>query len=118
MITIQNRLTKNEIERTRKLLFQVKTECNHNEYYLFKKLILIVGLIHGVLGFISYQEFLYNSERLMNKPKPKPTRVFGFDQRNIFFGINIKFIKEATIDQIRIYVYDAYLKTFFENQKF
>ena len=104
MITLKDILTKEELRTTNWLLKQTKSQFGYEDYLLFKKMATIVGFIYGLEGYRTYQSFIKNATWLV-KHNRSTIETFAFNERveetGDFFGIKIKFIKNATFEEVR-----------------
>ena len=93
-------------------LKQTKKYFGEDDYYLFKKMVIVVGFIHGLEGFISYLTFI-RSARDMIRNKVTPVKTFCFHSRKMneqFFGVPMKTIHEKTFEQLRNYMMEKRIR--------
>ena len=75
-----------------------------DDYYLFKKMVIVVGFIHGLDGYFSYQAFIDTALDLIKYCHESPINTFGFKDRKMtesFFGISKKIICESSLNEVR-----------------
>ena len=104
MITLKDVLTPSEWRTTMSILKLTKTMFGQDDYYLFKKMVMVVGFIHGLEGYASYKYFINSALDLIGLDKVSPIYTFGFYARRMtasFFGVNKKHILESTLEEIR-----------------
>lgn len=105
MIVLKDILTPLEWRTTMLALKQTKDKFGQKNYITFKKMVMIVGYIYGLDGYISYHEFINRAVELIRGYGMSPTHTFGFENRlytDSFFGINKKHIVESTLEDIRV----------------
>ena len=105
MIVLKDILTPLEWRTTMLALKQTKDKFGQKDYITFKKMVMIVGYIYGLDGYISYHEFINRAVELIRGYGMSPTHTFGFEKKlytDSFFGINKKHIVESTLEDIRV----------------
>ena len=105
-------LTKQEWRESMWALKQTKKYFREDDYYLFKKMVIVVGFIYGLQGFIPYLTFI-RSARDFIRNKVTPLRTFGFDGRKMnesFFGVPMDIIYGNTFEQLRKYMMEIRIK--------
>ena len=103
MIIFKDILSPLEWRRTMQILKITKTLFGQDDYYLFKKMVMVVGFIYGLDGYINYQGFI-NSAFDMIKCHISPINTFKFKDRKMtdnFFGVSKKFICESSLNEVR-----------------
>ena len=91
MIVLKDILTPFEWRTTMLILKMTKTVFGQDDYYLFKKMVIVAGFIHGLDSYISYQEFIDTALDLIKCNKMSPINTFGFKDREMtasFFSLN------------------------------
>lgn len=104
MIILKDILTPSEWRATMSILKITKTMFGQDDYYLFKKMVMVVGFIHGLEGYITYEHFINSALELIKLHNASPINTFGFHVRSMtayFFGVNKKHILESTLEEIR-----------------
>ena len=112
IIYLKDVLTKQEWRETMWALKQTKKYFGEDDYYLFKKMVIVVGFIYGLQGFISYLTFIRSARDLIVN-KITPLRTFGFDGRKMnqsFFGVTISRIYGNTFEQLRNYMMEKRIR--------
>ena len=105
MIVLKDILTPLEWRTTMLVLKQTKDKLGQKDYITFKKMVMIVGHIYGLDGYIPYHVFINRAVELIRGYGMSPTHTFGFESRlytDSFFGINKKHIVESTLEDIRV----------------
>ena len=103
MIVLKDILTPSEWRTTMLILKLTKTLFGQDDYYLFKKMVMVVGFIHGLGGYVSYQSFI-NSTVDMIRLLKSPINAFFFKDMSMtetFFGVNKKIICESSLNEVR-----------------
>lgn len=103
MIVLKDILTPSEWRTTMLILKLTKTLFGQDDYYLFKKMVMVVGFIHGLGGYVSYQSFI-NSTLDMIRLLKSPINAFFFKDMSMtetFFGVNKKIICEFSLNEVR-----------------
>lgn len=103
MIVLKDILTPSEWRTTMLILKLTKTLFGQDDYYLFKKMVMVVGFIHGLGGYVSYQYFI-NSTLDMIRLSKSPINAFFFKDMSMtetFFGVNKKIICESSLNEVR-----------------
>ena len=104
MIVLKDVLSPLEWRRTMLILKITKTRFGQDDYYLFKKLVMVVGFIHGLDGYASYQGFINSAFDLILCLHKSPINTFNFKNRKMtdyFFGVNKKIICESSLNEVR-----------------
>ena len=104
MIILKDVLTTLEWRTTMLILKITKTMFGQDDYYLFKKMIMVVGFIHGLDGYSDYQGFINSALDLIICCNKSPINTFGFENRRMtdsFFGVSKKFICESSLNEVR-----------------
>jgi hypothetical protein len=104
MIILKDILTPFEWRTTMQILKMTKTVFGQDDYYLFKKMVMVAGFIHGLDSYIRYQEFIKTALDLIKCNKMSPINTFGFKDRKLtdsFFGVSKKFICESSLNEVR-----------------
>ena len=104
MIVLKDVLTPSEWRRTMLILKITKTRFGQDDYYLFKKLVMVVGFIHGLDGYFDYQVFIDTAFDLVLCLHMSPINTFNFKNRKMtdsFFGVNKKIICESSLNEVR-----------------
>lgn len=104
MIVLKDILTPFEWRTTMQILKMTKTVFGQDDYYLFKKMVMVVGFIHGLDSYITYQEFIDEALSLIKYGNVSPINTFGFKNRRMsdsFFGVSKKFICESSLNEVR-----------------
>ena len=86
------------------ILKMTKTVFGQDDYYLFKKMVMVAGFIYGLDSYISYQEFINSALRMIKCYNMSPINTFGFKDREItgsFFGVSKRLICESSLDSVR-----------------
>ena len=103
MIVLKDILTPSEWRTTMQTLKMTKTVFGQDDYYLFKKMVMVVGFIYGLDGYYNYQGFI-DSAFDMIKCNISPINTFKFKDRKMtdhFFGVSKKFICESSLNEVR-----------------
>lgn len=104
MIVLKDILTPYEWRITMRILKMTKTVFGQDDYYLFKKMVMVVGFIHGLDGYANYQAFINSALNMIKRYNISPINVFYFKNRKMtdsFFSINKKFICESSLNEVR-----------------
>jgi hypothetical protein len=104
MIVLKDILTPLEWRKTMRSLKMTKTVFGQNDYYLFKKMVIVVGFIHGLDGYFSYQAFIDTALDLIKYNKMSPINTLGFKDRKMtdfFFCLTKKTICESSLNEVR-----------------
>lgn len=104
MIILKDILTPLEWRTTMSILKTTKTVFGQDDYYLFKKMVMVVGFIHGLESYIAYEHFIDTALELIKLYNISPINTFKFHDRRItdsFFGVSKKHILESTLEEIR-----------------
>lgn len=104
MIVLKDILTPSEWRTTMQILKMTKTVFGQDDYYLFKKMVMVVGFIHGLDSYISYQAFIDTALDLIKCCHMSPINTFGFKDRKMtdsFFGVSKNFICESSLNEVR-----------------
>lgn len=104
MIVLKDILTPSEWRTTMQILKMTKTVFGQDDYYLFKKMVMVVGFMHGLDSYISYQAFIDTALNLIKCDKMSPIYTFGFENRRMtdsFFGVSKKIICESSLNEVR-----------------
>lgn len=112
IIYLKDVLTPQEWRETMWALKQTKKYFGEDDYYLFKKMVIVVGFIHGLQGYISYLTFISSAKDLIRN-KVTPLRTFGFNGRTTnqsFFGVPMSLIYGNTFEQLRNYMVEKRIK--------
>lgn len=102
MIVLKDILTKDELKRTKIILFSTKYKFGNKDYNKFKKMILVVGYTYGLTRYIPYSTFITRAEELMKK-NISPIYTWEFETRKLnedFFGIRKKIILTSTLYEL------------------
>lgn len=105
MIILKDILTPLEWRTTMLALKETKDKFGQKDYITFKKMVMIVGYIYGLDGYISYHSFINRAVELIRGHDMSPIHTFSFKSRlnsDSFFGINKKHIVESTLEDIRV----------------
>ena len=65
---------------------------------------MVVGFIHGLDSYITYQEFINSALNMIKYGNISPINTFGFNDRRMtasFFGVSKKFICESSLNEVR-----------------
>ena len=111
-IYLKDVLTKQEWRETMWALKQTKKYFGEDDYYLFKKMVIVVGFIYGLQGFISYLAFIRSARDLIRN-KVTPLRTFCFHSRKMneqFFGVPKNLIYGNTFEQLRKYMMEKRIR--------
>ena len=103
MIVLKDILTPSEWRTTMLILKLTKTLFGQDDYYLFKKMVMVVGFIHGLGGYVSYQSFINSTLDMISLSK-SPINTFFFKDSSMtetFFGVNKKIICESSLNEVR-----------------
>lgn len=110
MIVLKDVLSPLEWRRTMLVLKMTKTIFGQDDYYLFKKMVMVVGFIHGLDGFLNYQEFINLALNLIKRCHMSPINTVHFKDRKMtdfFFGVRKKYeIGENFFGVPTAYIYD------------
>jgi len=104
MIILKDILTPSEWRTTMLILKITKTRFGQDDYYLFKKMVMVVGFIYGLESYITYEHFINSALELIQIHNMSPINTFRFHDRKMtefFFGVNKKHILESTLEEIR-----------------
>lgn len=104
MIILKDVLSPLEWRKTMMILKITKTMFGQDDYYLFKKMVMVVGFIHGLDSYISYQEFINLALNLIKECHISPINTVHFKDRKMtdsFFGVSKKFICESSLNEVR-----------------
>lgn len=104
MIIFKDILTPFEWRATMQILKMTKTVFGQDDYYLFKKMVIVVGFIHGLDSYISYQGFINIAFDLIMKQHKSPINTLSFNDRETtdsFYGVSKKFICESSLNEVR-----------------
>jgi hypothetical protein len=103
MIVLKDVLTPSEWRTTMLILKTTKTMFGQDDYYLFKKMVMVVGFIHGLDGFLNYQQFI-DAANLLQRCHISPINTLNFKDRKTtdsFFGVSKKIICESSLNEVR-----------------
>ena len=103
MIVLKDVLTPLEWRTTMLVLKMTKTMFGQDDYHLFKKMVMVVGFIHGLKGYIKYQAFIDTALNLLQYHL-SPINMFRFKDRKMtesFFGVSKKTICESSLNEVR-----------------
>lgn len=103
MIVLKDVLTPLEWRTTMLVLKMTKTMFGQDDYCLFKKMVMVVGFIHGLEGYIKYQAFIDRALNLLQYHK-SPINMLRFKDRKMtesFFGVSKKTICESSLNEVR-----------------
>ena len=104
MIVLKDVLSPLEWRRTMLVLKMTKTMFGQDDYHLFKKMVMVVGFIHGLEGYIKYQAFIDIALNLLLDRHMSPINTFRFKDRKMtesFFGVSKKTICESSLNEVR-----------------
>ena len=104
MIVLKDVLTPLEWRTTMLVLKMTKTMFGQDDYHLFKKMVMVVGFIHGLEGYIKYQAFIDIAFNLLLDRHMSPINTFRFKDRKMtesFFGVSKKTICESSLNEVR-----------------
>ena len=104
MIVLKDVLSPLEWRTTMKILKITKTMFGQDDYYLFKKMVMVVGFIHGLDGYFDYQGFINSALDLIQRFNISPINTFGFKDRKMtdfFFCLTKKTICESSLNEVR-----------------
>ena len=104
MIILKDVLSPLEWRTTMKILKITKTMFGQDDYYLFKKMVMVVGFIHGLDGYFDYQVFINSALDLIQRFNISPINTFGFKGRKMtdfFFCLTKKTICESSLNEVR-----------------
>lgn len=104
MIVLKDILTPLEWRTTMLILKMTKILFGQDDYYLFKKMVMVAGFIHGLDGYVSYQSFLDSAINMIRFSYKSPINVFYFKDMSMtesFFGVSKKFICESSLNEVR-----------------
>jgi len=103
MIILKDVLSPLEWRKTMQILKMAKTLFGQDDYYLFKKMVMVAGFICGLDSYISYGDFLDTAFNLV-KGHISPINTFGFHDREMtgfFFCLTKKTICESSLNEVR-----------------
>lgn len=104
MIVLKDVLSPSEWRTTMQVLKMTKTVFGQDDYYLFKKMVMVAGFIHGLDGYFKYQGFINSALNLIEYYNMSPINTFGFKERKMtdsFFGVSKRVICEASLNEVR-----------------
>lgn len=104
MIILKDILTPLEWRTTMLILKTTKTVFGQDDYYLFKKMVMVVGFIYGLDSYISYGLFLDTAFNLFKVWHVSPINTFHFKDRKMtdfFFCLTKKTICESSLNEVR-----------------
>lgn len=104
MIVLKDILTPLEWRTTMLILKMTKTLFGQDDYYLFKKMVMVAGFIYGFDGCVSYQYFLDSALNVIRFSYKSPINALSFKDRSMtdfFFGVSKKFICESSLNEVR-----------------
>ena len=104
MIVLKDVLTPLEWRTTMLVLKMTKTMFGQDDYHLFKKMVMVVGFIHGLEGYIKYQAFIDTALNLLQYRHMSPINMLRFKDRKMtesFFGVSKKTICESSLNEVR-----------------
>ena len=104
MIVLKDVLSPLEWRTTMLILKITKTMFGQDDYYLFKKMVMVAGFIHGLNGFLNYQGFINTALDLLQCRHISPINTLHFKDRKMtdsFFGVSKKFICESSLNEVR-----------------
>lgn len=104
MIVLKDVLSPSEWRTTMLILKITKTMFGQDDYYLFKKMVMVVGFIHGLDGFLNYQGFIDTALNLLQRYHISPINTLNFKDRKMtdsFFGVSKKIICESSLNEVR-----------------
>ena len=104
MIVLKDVLSPLEWRTTMQILKITKTVFGQDDYYLFKKMVMVAGFIYGLDVYINYQAFIDTALDLVKCCHKSPINTFGFKDRKMtdhFFGVSKKFICESSLNEVR-----------------
>jgi hypothetical protein len=105
MIILKDILTPLEWKTTMLVLKQTRDKFGQKDYIMFKKMVMVVGYIYGLDGYIGYHVFINRALELIKSYGRSPTHTFGFESRlytDSFFGVEKGYIVDASLDDIRV----------------
>jgi nitrogenase molybdenum-iron protein alpha/beta subunit len=103
MIVLKDVLSPLEWRTTMQVLKITKTVFGQDDYYLFKKMVMVAGFIHGLDGYFNYQGFINIAFDMLNH-HISPINTLSFNARKMtdsFFGVSKKFICESSLNKVR-----------------
>lgn len=104
MIVLKDVLSPLEWRTTMLILKVTKTMFGQDDYYLFKKLVMVAGFIHGLDAYASYQEFINSAFELIMFCHKSPINTFNFKDRKMtdfFYCLSKKTICESSLNEVR-----------------
>lgn len=104
MIVLKDILTPLEWRATMQILKMTKTVFGQDDYYLFKKMVMVAGFIYGLDSYISYGSFINSALNMIKYYDMSPINTFGFKDREMtesFFGVSKRLICESSLDSVR-----------------
>lgn len=104
MIVLKDVLTPLEWRTTMLVLKMTKTMFGQDDYHLFKKMVMVVGFIHGLEGYYKYQAFIDVALNLLQDHHMSPINTLRFKDRKMtesFFGVSKKTICESSLNEVR-----------------
>ena len=104
MIVLKDVLSPLEWRRTMLVLKMTKTMFGQDDYHLFKKMVMVVGFIHGLERYIKYQAFIDIALNLLLDHHMSPINTLRFKDRKMtdsFFGVSKKTICESSLNEVR-----------------
>ena len=104
MIVLKDVLSPLEWRRTMLVLKMTKTMFGQDDYHLFKKMVMVVGFIHGLEGYIKYQAFIDIAFNLLLDRHMSPINSFLKKKKKMtesFFGVSKKTICESSLNEVR-----------------
>ena len=104
MIVLKDVLTPLEWRTTMLVLKMTKTMFGQDDYHLFKKMVMVVGFIHGLEGYFKYQAFIDVALNLLQDRHMSPINTLHFKDRKMtesFFGVSKKTIGESSLNEVR-----------------
>ena len=104
MIVLKDVLNPLEWRTTMLVLKMTKTMFGQDDYYLFKKMVMVVGFIHCLEGYYKYQAFIDVALNLLQDRHMSPINTLRFKDRKMtdsFFGVSKKTICESSLNEVR-----------------
>ena len=104
MIVLKDVLSPSEWRTTMLILKITKTMFGQDDYYLFKKMVMVAGFIHGLNGFLNYQGFINLALDSIKRFHMSPINTLSFKDRKMtdsFFGVSKRVICEASLNEVR-----------------
>lgn len=104
MIILKDILTPFEWRTTMQTLKMTKTVFGQDDYYLFKKMVMVAGFIHGLESYITYEHFINTAFDLLQHWHISPINTFNFKDRKMtdsFFDVSKKFICDSSLNEVR-----------------